>query len=488
MTEAIWQEERLLIDGKLVPAQDRRKFPNINPATEEILGMTSDASHADMASAIDAARRAFDSTSWSTDLQLRLQSLRQLESALQDHADQLRNTMVAEVGCTIIGTHTQVDAPISGIHWPLQFAEQYDWEHDLGAAVTFGIHSRRYVRREPIGVVGAITPWNFPLQINLAKLIPALVSGCTVVLKAAPDTPWTATLLGQLVTQYTDLPPGVLNIVTSADHAIGQQLVEDPRVDMISFTGSTVTGSHIMVKGAPTLKKLFLELGGKSANIVLEDANIEAAAQMSVSHVTSHAGQGCAILSRLVLPRSHYKAGVEAVVEALKNVAYGDPTDPANAFGPLIRAQQRERVLDYIQQGVSDGAALALGGGRPRHLPRGYYVEPTVLINVEPDAVVAQEEIFGPVLVVLSHDGDDDAVAIANDSRYGLSGAVFSGDIERARNVANQVRTGTMSLNGGIWYGSDVPFGGYKHSGTGRENGQAGFEEYLETKSIAEPV
>jgi aldehyde dehydrogenase (NAD+) len=379
-----------------------------------------------------------------------------------------------------------VEFPLDGIDWSLKFAEQYAWEEELSSVAAF--NSRRYLRREPVGVVGAITPWNFPLQVNLAKLIPALASGCTVVLKAAPDTPWTATLLGQLVSQYTEMPPGVLNIITSSDHSLGRQLVEDPRVDMISFTGSTATGSDITVRSAPTLKRLFLELGGKSANVVLDDADLEAAVAMSVMHVTTHAGQGCAILSRLILPESRYDEGVEAVVEALRNVPYGDPTDPTNVFGPLIRAQQRDRVLNYIKQGISDGAELALGGGRPGHLERGFFVEPTVLANVNPDAVVAQEEIFGPVLVVLSHKGDDDAVAIANNSFYGLSGAVFSGDIERARDVSDRVRTGTMSLNGGVWYGSEVPFGGYKHSGVGRENGRVGFEEYLETKSVAEPI
>jgi aldehyde dehydrogenase (NAD+) len=337
-------------------------------------------------------------------------------------------------------------------------------------------------------VVGAITPWNFPMQINLAKAGPALAAGNTVVLKPAPDTPWSATILGRIVAEETDIPAGVFNVVVSSRHEIGQQLAEDPRVDMISFTGSTVTGRSVMRSGAENLKKVFLELGGKSALLALDDADLEAALGTVAFHITTHAGQGCAVLSRLVLPRARYAEGVEKLVGLLRGWPVGDPTDPGTLTGPLISEKQRQRVLSYISRGKAEGGTIALGGGIPASQPRGFFVEPTVITGVSPDSVVAQEEIFGPVLVVLAHDGDDDAVRIANNSAYGLSGAVFSASASRARAVAERMRTGTISVNGGQYYSPDVPFGGYRQSGVGRESGVAGFEEYLEIKAIAEGV
>jgi aldehyde dehydrogenase (NAD+) len=340
-----------------------------------------------------------------------------------------------------------------------------------------------------VGVVGAITPWNFPMQINLAKVGPALAAGCTTVLKPAPDSPWTATLLGRIAVEETDLPPGVLNIVPSSRHQVGQQLAEDARVDMVSFTGSTATGRKVMIAGAGNIKKVFLELGGKSALVALDDADLEAVVGNVAFQITTHAGQGCAVLTRLLLPRARYDEGVEALVEALSHWPYGDPTDPGVLMGPLISERQRRRVLGYIDKGVTDGARVALGGGIPQHLPQGWFVEPTVLADVGENDTVAQEEIFGPVIAVIPYEGDDgEAVRVANNSRYGLSGMVVSASAERARAAADKIRTGTISVNGGVYYGADVPFGGYRHSGVGRESGTAGFEEYLEIKAIAEGV
>jgi aldehyde dehydrogenase (NAD+) len=482
-------DSKLLIDGKLVDAEGGATFENVNPATEQVLGEVADGSAADMQRAIAAARRAFDTGPWATDVALRVRCLRQLAEALAKTAERIRPTLVAEVGCPVMSTHgAQLDVPVSGVGWVADLLERYPWHQDLGRAELFGIPSRRYTRREPVGVVAAITPWNYPMQINLAKVVPALAAGNTVVLKPAPDTPWTALLLGRIVAEATDVPPGVLNVVTSSDHGVGARLAADPRVDMVSFTGSTATGRSIMVGAAPTIKKTFLELGGKSALVVLDDADLATAAAVAAFQATSHAGQGCAITSRMLLPRDRYEAGLEAVVEAMAGMPYGDPTDPSVMMGPLVREQQRQRVLGYVAKGVEEGARLALGGKVPDHLPTGYYVEPTVLADVAPDATVAQEEIFGPVLVVTPHDGDDDAVALANRSTYGLSGGIVSADLDRARAVANRIRTGTMSINGGVYYGADVPFGGYRQSGIGRESGVAGFEEYLEIKAIAEPA
>jgi len=481
------REELLLIDGRLVPAADDGWFENVNPATEEVIGVTADATDADMDHAIGGARRAFDQTTWAADPAFRVRCLRQLQEALVRHADELRAVVVAEGGSPVALTYgPQLDAPVQGLGWVADLAEHYAWETDLGAAEPMGIPSHRYQRREPAGVVGAITPWNFPVQIMLAKVGPALAAGCTVVLKPAPDTPWSATMLGRIAAEETDLPAGVLNVVTGSRHELGHQLSADPRVDMVSFTGSTATGRSVMRAGAENIKKVFLELGGKSALLALDDADLKTVTANAAFQVTAHAGQGCAILSRLVLPRDRYEEGVELMVETLRSWPYGDPTDPNMLMGPLISERQRQRVLGYIATGIAEGATLALGGGVPEHLPRGYYVEPTILTDVAPDATVAQEEIFGPVLVVLAHDGDDHAIDIANNSAYGLSGGVVSASTERARRVAERVRTGTISVNGGMYYGADVPFGGYRQSGIGRESGLAGFEEYLEIKTIAE--
>ena len=336
-------------------------------------------------------------------------------------------------------------------------------------------------------MVGAIVPWNYPFEVTVTKLAQALATGNTVVLKPAPDTPWNATLLGRLAAEQTDIPPGVLNVVTSSDHLVGEELTLSPEVDLISFTGSTAVGKRIMEKGAATMKRLFLELGGKSATIVLDDADFTTA-MMSGLAVCSHAGQGCAIPTRMLLPRSRYDEGVELLKTYMGGVPYGDPQRPDVMMGPLISEKQRTRVLGYIERGVEEGATLALGGSRPGDLPRGWYVEPTLFTEVDNAMTIAREEIFGPVLVVIPFEDDDDAVRIANDSTYGLGGAVVSASLDRALAVAGRVRTGTLSVNGGMIYSPDLPFGGYKDSGIGRQNGIAGFDQYLETKSLAWPA
>jgi aldehyde dehydrogenase (NAD+) len=490
MGQDVWREERLCIGGALVAAEGSATFDDVNPADEEVLGVAADGSAADMDRAIAAARQAFDDEAgcWTIDAAFRVRCLRQLLDALERHREELRATVIAEVGAPAFLTRgAQLEWPLEGLAWVAELAERYEWVEDLGEAAPYGIRSHRQVHHEPVGVVGAITPWNFPVQINLAKVGPALAAGNTVVLKPAPDTPWTGSLLGRLAVEETDLPPGVLNVVTSSRHEVGQQLAEDRRVDLVSFTGSTATGRRVMAAAAGNLKKVFLELGGKSATLVLDDADIAACAGAAGFQIMTHAGQGCAITSRLVLPRERFDEGVEAVVETMRTIPYGDPTEQANIMGPVISARQRERVLGYVATGIAEGATVALGGGRPEHLERGYFVEPTVLVDVEPGDTVAQQEIFGPVLVVLPHDGDDDAVAIANHSVYGLSGAVFSGSEDRAAAVAARLRTGTVAVNGALWYGPEVPFGGYKQSGIGREMGRQGFEEYLETKAVARP-
>ena len=485
-------EALLLIDGKLVPATGGATYENVNPATGQVIGVAPDASLDDLDAAMAAARRAFDETDWSTDVELRVRCLRQLQAAFVEHADEIRELTVAEVGCPVSLTFgAQLDVPVEGIGYAADVAEGYEWETDMGEASPFGVKSRRTIRREPVGVVAAITPWNFPHQINLAKVAPALAAGCTVVLKAAPATPWSATVLGRMIAEHTDIPAGVVNVITSSQNAIGEVLCTDPRVDLVSFTGSTATGRKVMAAASDTIKKTFLELGGKSAYIVLDDADVATASVGVAFQIMVHAGQGCAITTRMLVPRAQHDEYVDQVVAMMGSLGWGDPTDAGNFMGPLVSKAQQERVLGYIRTAVDEGATIVTGGKAGEldgDLAGGFFVEPTVLTGVDQNSTVAQEEIFGPVLAIIPHDGDDDAVAIANNSKFGLSGAVVGGDIERARAVARRVRTGTIGVNGGIFYSPDMPFGGYKQSGIGREMGVAGFEEYLEIKSIAEGV
>lgn len=477
----------LLVDGQLRPATGGGTFATANPATEQELGVAADGTPADMDDAIAAARRAFDTTTWATDTALRARCLRQLRDALAEAGPKLRALTTAEVGApAFLTAGPQFDLPVEDLGYYADLAESYDgWEVDLGERVSVGVPTHRRLWREAAGVVGAITPWNFPHQINFAKVGPALAAGCTVVLKPAPDTPWCASAVARIAAERTDLPPGVLNVVTSSDHALGAQLAGDPRVDVVSFTGSTATGRAVMRTAAEHLTKVFLELGGKSAFVILDDADVASAASLAAFMASTHAGQGCAITTRLLVPRALHDQVVEAAAATMTALAAGDPTDPGTVCGPVISARQRERIEDYLAGALDQGGAFAAGGGRSARFDRGYFIDPTLVVGLDNSATIAREEVFGPVLTVIAHDGDDDAVRIANDSPYGLSGAVFSADEERALGVARRIRTGTLGINGGVWYAADVPFGGYKQSGIGREMGVMGFEEYLETKAVA---
>tara|TARA_B100002052_G_scaffold201732_1_gene184131 strand:+ start:4326 stop:5783 length:1458 start_codon:yes stop_codon:yes gene_type:complete len=485
----MWHEEQLFIGGELRDARNGSTFENINPATEELLGVSADANGEDFDNAIAAARSAFDAGQWSTDLDFRLHCLDQLHQALVNHVEELTEITIAEVGATRMACSTiQVVEPLKFLPFYMDLARNYDWRTDLGAAETLGGECVRWYEKEPVGVLAAITPWNVPNQINLAKIVPALAAGCTVILKPAPDTPWTGLALGRIIAEHTDIPDGVVNVVTASDPASGAYLTGDPRVDMISFTGSTATGKKVMEAASANVTKVFLELGGKSALIALDDVDdfgmVAATAAFGMATVS---GQGCALSTRILLPESRYEEGIEAIASMMATVPPGDPTDAATMMGPLINARQRDRVESYVQSAIDDGARIVCGGARPDHLEKGFYYDPTLIGGVDNAMRVAQEEIFGPVLVAIPYVDDDEAIAIANDSIYGLSGAVF-GDEERALRVAKGIRTGTMSINGGVWYGADVPFGGYKQSGIGREMGLAGFEEHLETKAFSKPV
>src|SRR5512134_2127011 len=410
-TEAHFEAGRL-IDGKLV-AGEAGRFANLNPATEEVLGEVADASKADMQRAIDAARRAFDETDWSTNRALRKRCLLQLQEALESEKEALREELILEAGCPRMVTHgPQLDAPLkSALRYPAQLIDQYPWETDLGDAMVelTGQLTTRKVWREPVGVVGAIVPWNFPFEVTIHKLGQALATGNTVVLKPAPDTPFNATRLGRLIAESTDVPAEVVNVVTSSDHLIGEELTLSPKVDLISFTGSTAVGKRIMEKGAATMKRLFLELGGKSATIVLEDADLARSCAIGIAPCM-HAGQGCAIPTRMLLPRSRYAEGVAILETIYKSIAVGDPQEPGTLCGPVISAKQRKHVLGYIQKGIDEGAKLLVGGTeKPAGRGKGFWVRPTLFVDVDNAMTIAQEEIFGPVLVVIPFDDEEHA-------------------------------------------------------------------------------
>jgi aldehyde dehydrogenase (NAD+) len=483
-------EHRMLIDGELVDGEGGATFDNIDPFTEEILGPTADGTNADMERAIAAARRAFDTTDWSTNRALRRESLMQLQAALESEQEELRAELVAEVGCPILLTYgPQLDAPLrEALTWPAEMIDQFQWSRSIGSKDAFGmgLQTEREVWKEPIGVVGIIVPWNFPVEIILNKIGPVLAMGNTCVLKPAPDTPWNANRIGRLIAEHTDIPPGVINIVQSSDHLVGEVLATSPDVDLVAFTGSTATGRRVMAAAAVNLTPVFLELGGKSVNLILDDADL-ASAVPGAAGVCMHAGQGCAMATRLLVPNSRYDEAVELAKLGFDGIGYGDPADMANLQGPQVSRKQQERVLGYIEKGKAEGARLVTGGGVPAQFERGYFVEPTLFADVDNSMTIAREEIFGPVLCVIGYDDDDDAVRIANDSAYGLSGSITSGDLERAKAVARRIRTGTLSLNGGVWYGADAPFGGYKGSGIGRQCGIEGLEIYTETKTVGWP-
>lgn len=476
----------LYIDGQRREAEGGRWYEVIGPWTSQPVGRAADASAADVDAAISAARRAFDTSDWSTDTARRLALVTRLRDLLRENYDRLSDLARHEAGAALGAVRrAHVDMALEGYDDYLRLFPQLEWESDHGVRNAYGFDTHRIAVREAVGVVAAITPWNVPLYINIGKLAAALLAGCTVVLKPAPDTPGMGAIFGELAAQ-AGFPPGVLNVITSSDPAMaGEMLVEDPRVDLVSFTGSTAVGRRVMERGARSLKRIFLELGGKSARIVLEDAP-DFAREVAQSMLVFHAGQGCAVHSRLLVPRARYAEAVAILQHAY--AAFGDKWGnfdaPDQIMGPLISKRQQERVLGYVAQGVKEGARLLVGGKARPDKGGGFFVEPTCFVDVDNGMAIAQEEIFGPVLVVIPFENDDDAIRIANDSQYGLSGGVVSADLDRAMRLARRIRAGTVSVNNGLCIAGDLPFGGYKASGIGREWGLEGIGEFLETKII----
>lgn len=477
-------EQRMLIDGELRLTDSGAMFDVEHPASEEVVGQATDGTVADVERATAAARRAFDTTDWSRDLEFRYHCLNQLHEALTDEQERLRRIVITEVGCPVSVSGSQIESPIAEVkHWA-EHGRDFDYLVDTGIHETQLGPARRKIQYDAVGVVGAITPWNVPFYLNIAETVPALMAGNTVVLKPAQLTPWSGTELGRIIAEKTDIPAGVFNVVTSNANEVGAALSADPRVDMITFTGSTATGQAILAAGASTVKKTLLELGGKSTHIVCDDADFNACLPMAAMFACVMSGQSCILSSRVLLPRSRYEEGLEILKTMMENFPVGDPWTAGIMQGPQISGMQRDKTLSLIRSGIADGARLITGGGIPENLPTGYYVQPTLLADVDPTSEIAQTEIFGPVITVTPYDSDDEAVEISNNTIYGLSGDVTSGDDERALNIALRLRTGSVTTNGHSFFGITSPFGGTKQSGLGHRNGDEGYREYLNMKTI----
>ncbi|MER7930080.1 aldehyde dehydrogenase family protein [Streptomyces sp. NPDC096057] len=485
-------EGRLYIDGEFREAATGGYFDVLNPADESLVGTAANGQADDVAAAVTAARRAADETSWGADHAFRGRVLRQLQEALRKEATTAKQIQIAEAGTPAFNIGSHIDVMTADMSFFNDLIDRFPWERDFGTHQGVGLPSNRRVRYEPYGVVGAITPWNAPFMTDIWKIQHALATGNTIVLKTAPDTPLTGAFIARIAHEQTDLPPGVLNVISSRDKAAaGEALTGDPRVDMFHFTGSPTVGQRIYERAAVGIRKVCLELGGKSANIILEDADLAVALPMTIGMCMSNSGQGCALATRLVVHESRYDEVLEALAGAVAALPWGDPADPANVVGPIINAAQLERMEGMVNRAREAGARV-LTGGRRGDSPtggRGFWYEPTVVADVHEDAEIAQYEVFGPVLTVVRYEGgDDEAVRVANNSRYGLSSYIQTQDPERAWRLANRMKAGTVNVGPSFYLSPDTPFGGYGISGVGREHGEDGFREYLQAKTIATPA
>lgn len=472
------------IDGKWVEP-DSGRYDVVNPATEQVIASAPDAGVAQVEQAIGAARAAFDSGSWSAlDPAERSRCLQQLSDALLARGDEIYALAQAEWGCTSNERLIHVDGPA----FMVGHAAELALEPAEAPMDAWGAAGTTLLRYEPLGVAAVMTPWNFPHTLNVMKLGAALAAGNTLVLKPSPLTPLAGLALARLVDEETDIPPGVVNVVTPSGIEASRTLTLDPRVDMVSFTGSSAVGRDVMASAATTMKRVLLECGGKSASILLDDVELsdELLERLLFEGCTLHAGQACILNSRLLVPDNVHDDVVGRLVELVRNVAVGNPTDESTTMGPLISRQHLERVEGFVARAESDGAKVVAGGRRPENFSEGFFFEPTILTDATAESYIAQEEVFGPVMTVLRYRDDDHAVAIANDSAYGLGGAVWGTDIERAVGIARRIRTGQISINGTI--PGDAPFGGFKQSGIGREGGVMGLRSYMEPKAIGVPA
>ena len=467
-------KDRIFIGGEWVEPAGADPIEVVNPTTEEVIGTIPGCSAVDADRAVEAARGAFES--WSqTSREERARYIVAIAAGLNERGDEIAATITQELGMPLkLSRIIQVGLPASQFASMPQLMEEVAWEEEIG-------NSR--VLREPVGVLGAITPWNYPLNQIAAKVAPALAAGCTVVLKPSEVTPLNAFMLAEVV-EAAGLPAGVFNLVTGVGPVVGEAIAAHPGVDMVSFTGSTRAGKRVSELAAESVKPVAMELGGKSPNVILDDADLEKAVPDGVAKCFLNSGQTCSALTRMLVPRQRLAEAEELAKATAETFTPGDPFESSTRLGPLVSDVQRDRVRGYIEKGAAEGARLITGGAEPPEgLERGFFVRPTVFSEVEAEMTIGQEEIFGPVLAIQPYEGEDDAVRIANSTPYGLAGGVWSADSERAIAVARRLRTGQIEINGGA-FNPLAPFGGYGQSGHGRENGRYGIEELLQVKSL----
>ncbi|HUZ44127.1 MAG TPA: aldehyde dehydrogenase family protein [Acidimicrobiales bacterium] len=466
--------DKIYVNGAWVDSTGSGTIDVINSTTEEVMGHVPEGTPEDVDRAVAAARAAFDD--WAAvSVEERAKYLQRITEGLQARMGDIATLVSQEVGMpTNLSMMIQAGLPTMTFGSMGQILDAFPFEEEVGNSV---------VVREPVGVVGCITPWNYPLHQIAAKVAPALAAGCTVVLKPSEVAPLNAFVLADIIDEV-GLPAGVFNLVTGFGPVVGEAIAAHPDVDMVSFTGSTRAGKRVSELAAQTVKRVALELGGKSANVILDDADLEKAVRDGVGKCYLNSGQTCSALTRMIVPRSRLAEVEKIAAETAATFKPGAPDAADTRLGPLVSAVQRDRVRGYINKGVEEGAKLLTGGAdAPAGLDKGFFVQPTVFSEVRTDMTIAQEEIFGPVLAILPYDDEEEAITIANDSVYGLAGGVWSGDPERARRVARRIRTGQVEINGGS-FNPVAPFGGYKQSGNGRELGKFGLEEFLEVKSL----
>lgn len=466
--------DKIYVGGAWVASTGTGVLEVINSTTEEVMGRIPDGTAEDVNLAVAAAKRAFETWSQTT-VDERVGYLSKLAEGLAARKSEIASVIAAEVGMPLpMATAVQAGMPAAMMGAYAKLLAEYQFEEKIGNSV---------VVKEPVGIVGCITPWNFPLHQVVCKVAPALAAGCTVVLKPSEVAPLTAFILAEIAHEV-GLPAGVFNLVSGLGATVGEAIAAHPDVDMVSFTGSTRAGRRVSELAAQTIKRVALELGGKSANVILDDADFEKAVRSGVANCYFNSGQTCSAWTRMLVPRDRMEEAARIAKDAAEKFTLGDPSEGKAKLGPLVSAAQRERVWSYIRKGIEEGATLVTGGAEPPEgLEKGYFVKPTVFANVSNDMTIAREEIFGPVLSIIPYEDEEDAIRIANDTVYGLAGGVWSSDVERARRVARRMRTGQVDINGGS-FNMMAPFGGFKQSGNGREMGKYGLEEYLEVKSM----